>query len=333
MPGLIDLHCDTLESIIVPRKGLIFDVDYSLLQIDKQLISLGITTMYHAISIANSTIVNRKRTLSVEKQLEIGKTIKAAKNLLINHKFHARIELNTIEAYDILINMIKNGQIDEISLMDHTPGQGQYHDFDLFKKEIDKQYGFLSESDKNRIISTCLNKEKFSENQLKSIISLCNAYQIPMAYHDVDNYKIVDWMKLNNFSICEFPLYLKVAKYVNESSIYNLVGAPNIIHGKSHNNNLSAFELLKSGLANIVCSDYYPSAMLLSIFKLNELGFRLEEATRFCSYFPAKVLGLSNRGYIAAGNYADLIIVNAKHSLPYVTSAYVNGKLKYKIEE
>lgn len=124
-----------------------------------------------------------------------------------------------------------------------------------------------------------------------------------------------------------------MAQYSDKSGLYNLVGAPNIIHGKSHNNNLSAIELLKSGLVKIICSDYYSAAMLLSIFRLKELGFGLEAATRFCSYFPAKALGLDNKGCIAVGNYADIIIVNAKHSLPYVTSAYINGKLKYKIEE
>lgn len=331
MPGLIDLHCDTLESIVVPRKGLVFDVDYALLQSDRQLISQGITTIYHSISVANSTIVNRKRTLSVEEQLKIGECIKKAKNLLINHKYHARLELNTIDAYDTVINMIKNNEIDELSLMDHTPGQGQYHDLEMFKKEIDKQYGELNETNKNKIIQTCQSKKKFTIEQLQYIISLCNTHKIPMAYHDVDNKKIVKWMKTNNFSICEFPLTLSVAQDIRESNLYTLVGAPNIIHGKSHNNNTSAIELLKHGLAQIICSDYYSPAMLLSIFKLKEIGFKLEEAVCFASYFPAQALGLCNKGCIAVGNIADIIIVHKNKSLPYVTSAFVNGKLKYRI--
>lgn len=333
MPGLIDLHCDTLESIIVPRKGLIFDINYALLQSDRQLISQGITTIYHSVSIANSTIVNRKRTLSVKKQLQIGKCIKMSKNLLINHKYHARIELNTIEAYDDIISMIENDEIDELSLMDHTPGQGQYHDLDTFKKEIDKQYGSLDEKEKNTVIDICKSKTKFTKEQLERIISLCNTHKIPLAYHDVDKIEIVNYIRNNMFTICEFPLNLEVAKYIRESNLYTLVGAPNIVHGKSHNNNLSATELLKLGLAQIICSDYYSPSMLLSIFKLRETGFPLCEAVCFASYYPAQAIGLKNKGNIAVGNIADIIIVNENKPLPFVTAVFVDGKLKYKIGE
>ena len=330
MPGFIDLHCDMLESIVVPRKGIIFDVDYALLQSDKQLISQGITTIFHSISIANSTIVNRKRTLSVEQQLQIGKHIKKAKNLLINHKFHARLELNTIEAYNNIIEMIVNNEIDELSFMDHTPGQGQYHNIDTFKKEIDKQYGLLSTFEKDRIVKICQSKTKLSIEQLNYLISLCNDLKVPLAYHDVDNKKIVEWIKNNSFSICEFPLSVSVARTIQESGMYVLVGAPNVVQGQSHNNNTSAIELLKLGLAQIICSDYYSPSMLLSIFKLRDIGFSLENAVDFVSYYPAKAIGLKNKGYISVGNIADLIIVNSS-SLPFVSSVIVNGKFKYRI--
>lgn len=60
MPGLIDIHSDVVENVIVPRKGIIFDNHTALYEVDKELASQGITTMYHSISIANSTICNRK---------------------------------------------------------------------------------------------------------------------------------------------------------------------------------------------------------------------------------------------------------------------------------
>ena len=57
MPGLIDIHSDVVENIIVPRKGIIFDNYTALCEVDRELASQGITTMYHSISIANSTYV------------------------------------------------------------------------------------------------------------------------------------------------------------------------------------------------------------------------------------------------------------------------------------
>lgn len=122
MPGLIDIHSDVIENIIVPRKGIIFNNNTALFKVDKELAGQGITTMYHSISIANSTICNRKRTLSVNQMIAIGDDIsKHRTEMLINHRFHARLELNTIEAYPEILKRIKNGVIHELSLMNHTP--------------------------------------------------------------------------------------------------------------------------------------------------------------------------------------------------------------------
>ena len=91
IPGLIDIHSDMVETIIVPRKGLTFSNEIALHEADRQLIGHGITTIFHSISIANSTICNRERTLSVPQMISIGDAInKYDSQLLIHHRFHAR---------------------------------------------------------------------------------------------------------------------------------------------------------------------------------------------------------------------------------------------------
>ena len=159
LPGLIDIHSDMIENIIVPRKGVVFPTFVALHEADRQLIQHGITTIYHSISIANSTICNKKRTLSVEKMVSIGDAIhQEDEQLMIHHRFHARLESNTIEAFDAVILRMKQGIIHELSLMDHTPGQGQYASLDNFIKEIIKQYGEVSEQRIKEIICECQNK-------------------------------------------------------------------------------------------------------------------------------------------------------------------------------
>lgn len=173
MPGLIDLHSDVIENIIVPRKGVIFDVGLALHEIDHQLICQGITTMYHSISIANSTICNRKRTLSVEQMIEIGDSIsKYDTELLVNHRFHARFELNTLEAFDDIYSRMEKDVIHEFSFMNHTPGQGQYTSLETFKIEIKKQYGDISNSQISQIISECQNKPLLTEDKIEKLIKL-----------------------------------------------------------------------------------------------------------------------------------------------------------------
>lgn len=330
IPGLIDIHSDVIETSIVPRKGLVFDYTLALVELDKQLMNQGITTMYHSISIANSTICNRNRTLSVPQMLEIGNIICNTPGLLINHRFHARLELNTPEAVNMLIEMMENGKVHELSLMDHTPGQGQYSDMDMFREEIQKQYGNISYEKQQDIITACLEKNKISDEMIIKLISAAGKKNISVAYHDVENEDQLKWMKKNNISICEFPLNLSIAQKAIEQGMYCIVGAPNIIKEKSHNNNLSAIKAIQSNGANIVCSDYYSCGLLYALFQLAfKHGIPLPEAISLATLNPARALNISEyRGSISPGKYADIIIVNYNHnSMPMIQYVLVGGRV------
>jgi alpha-D-ribose 1-methylphosphonate 5-triphosphate diphosphatase len=48
LPGIVDLHGDAFERQMMPRAGVDFPVDVALADSDRQAISNGITTVYHA---------------------------------------------------------------------------------------------------------------------------------------------------------------------------------------------------------------------------------------------------------------------------------------------
>ena len=257
LPELIDIHCDIIENHIVPRKGIVFDYAQALRQTDRQLIGQGITTIYHSISVANSTICNRNRTLSVENMLKIGDIVcNLAPNLLIHHYSHIRFELNTIEAYDEIYNRVKGRKVHELSFMNHAPGQGQYTNLESFKNEIKKQYGNITDKKANQIIEKCKNKPILDKPRTDRLIKLANEYNIPIAYHDVGSMDDIEFMLKHNIKICEFPLNLTVASKAIKHKFFNVVGAPNIMRNGSHNN-LSAVQLIEQRLANVICSDYF----------------------------------------------------------------------------
>jgi len=330
MPGLIDIHSDVIETSIVPRKGLVFDYILALTELDKQLMNQGITMMYHSVSIANSTICNRNRTLSVTQMLEIGNVIHNTSGLLINHRFHARLELNTPEAVNELIEMMNCGKVHELSLMDHTPGQGQYSNMDMFRKEIQKQYGNISFEKQEEIITTCQEKNKLSNDMIQKLVNTASEKNISIAYHDVESDEQLKWMKNNKISICEFPLNLDIAKKAIKQGMYCIVGAPNILKEKSHNNNLSAIKAIQSNGANIVCSDYYSCGLLHALFQLAfKHGIPLPRAISLATLNPAKALNISNcRGSISPGKYADIIIVKYDHNhVPVLRYVLVEGRI------
>ena len=48
LPGIVDLHGDAFERQMMPRPGVDFPIDVVLIDSDRQAVSNGITTVYHA---------------------------------------------------------------------------------------------------------------------------------------------------------------------------------------------------------------------------------------------------------------------------------------------
>lgn len=331
LPGLIDIHSDMIENILVPRKGVVFPLPLALFEADRQLIGHGITTIFHSVSIANSTICNRKRTLSVSDMIGIGDTINELdKSLMIHHRFHARLEMNTLEAYDDILLRIQQGQIHEFSLMNHTPGQGQYASLDIFKREITKQYGDISESQKNEIIRICQNKPLLTPCQISNLLACATSHGVSVAFHDVETEDQIRFMEQYQIQISEFPLNSPIAAKAAKKGLYNVVGAPNILLNGSHNNNASATELLEHGYANIICSDYYSPSLLTSVFLLPKIThISLPEAVNFATLNPARAVKIDEKyGSIMPGKNADLIVVNNDKDIPRVTLVFIDGTIQ-----
>jgi alpha-D-ribose 1-methylphosphonate 5-triphosphate diphosphatase len=78
-----------------------------------------------------------------------------------------------------------------------------------------------------------------------------------------------------------------------------------------------------------LASDYYYPALLLGAFRLAAAGTRpLEKAWALVSETPAKAAGLHDRGRIAAGLRADLVLVDAAHyDRPRVVATIVGGRI------
>jgi alpha-D-ribose 1-methylphosphonate 5-triphosphate diphosphatase len=89
--------------------------------------------------------------------------------------------------------------------------------------------------------------------------------------------------------------------------------------------------MVARGLCSILASDYYYPAPLLAAFRLAATGVApLERAWSLVSAAPARAMGLADRGTIAAGKRADLILVDAGDpARPRVAAVIVAGRAVY----
>jgi alpha-D-ribose 1-methylphosphonate 5-triphosphate diphosphatase len=110
--------------------------------------------------------------------------------------------------------------------------------------------------------------------------------------------------------VCEFPTTVAAAQAARARAMATIMGGPNVVRGGSHSGNVSAIELARLGLVDIVSSDYVPGSLLSATVRLTETaGLSLPAAVAMVSRNPAQSIGLHDRGAIAIGLRADLVQV------------------------
>ena len=92
--------------------------------------------------------------------------------------------------------------------------------------------------------------------------------------------------------------------------------------------------MIAKGLCSVLASDYYYPAQLLAAFRLGADGvLPLAEAWRLISAAPAQAAGLSDRGVLAEGRRADIILVDDTMPLrPRVVAVIAAGRLVHLTE-
>jgi alpha-D-ribose 1-methylphosphonate 5-triphosphate diphosphatase len=338
MPGFIDIHSDYIESVIQPRPTCLMDFETGLREAEKQLLAHGITTIYHSLSLMNGSDAGGRGNFRTRENLErLAGYIKDFHDgcHLIRHRFHARYEIDNIGIYDYLSKLLNSGAVHELSFMDHTPGQGQYRNLEIYARSYTTWSAACGDKTVEEILSEAKSKPVASHEMLKSLAVLAHERNIPLASHDDDTLEKLSLMK-NEFGvkISEFPIELEVAKKAHDEGILVVVGAPNIMLGGSHSGNLSAMEAVREGAADILCSDYYPASLLHSAFRLEEEGIlSLPDAVRMLTLNPAKAMGIDgDYGSVEAGKKADLILVRKIHGHPIIDRCFIDGQSALQFE-
>jgi len=191
-----------------------------------------------------------------------------------------------------------------------------------------KGYQDLTDSDVQTIIKERQNTSFMTIEKIKEVANIAIAKGIAVASHDDDDVAKIELVKSFGTTISEFPITLEVAQKAKEMGLQTVAGAPNILLGGSHSGNLSAAEAIAHGSIDILCSDYYPAALLHAVFELHEKhGFELHQMFRMVTINPAKAVLMDDElGSIKPGKKADLLIIERMDDgYPMLTMTMVNG--------
>jgi len=102
----------------------------------------------------------------------------------------------------------------------------------------------------------------------------------------------VRWVRELGIGISEFPVKREAAKEASALGMNVLMGAPNVLRGKSLTENLSGREAIEAGFCNLMGSDYAPMSMLHAVFSLHRsMHVPLHEAVNMVTRNPARAIG------------------------------------------
>jgi alpha-D-ribose 1-methylphosphonate 5-triphosphate diphosphatase len=329
IPGLVELHTDHLESHYAPRPGVLWDSIAALQAHDAQVAGSGITTVFDCLRLGSDEFGGFKKG-EMRVIADALETAAAEDRLRASHLIHLRCEVSASDVLEHFEDFRADPQVKLASLMDHAPGQRQFQTIEQYTLYYRKKRN-LSDVEFERFIAYRLEESSlYAAPHRKAIVQACAERRIALASHDDATIEHVEESKGFGVRLAEFPTSLEAAKASHDAGMAVLMGAPNVVRGKSHSGNISARALADEGVLDVLSSDYVPLSLIHAPFVLaaDESSITLPQAIQMVSTTPARAVGLGDRGRIAKGLRADLVRVRVRddRSVPIVKSVWREGQ-------
>jgi alpha-D-ribose 1-methylphosphonate 5-triphosphate diphosphatase len=328
IPGMVDLHCDALEKEVEPRPNVHFPLDFACAQADKRNAAAGVTTVFHALSFANHELGVRNNRFAAE----IAKAIHQWQpHALVDNRVHCRYEVTDPTAPEVLHELLESGEMHLLSVMDHSPGQGQFKDIAAYRDYLARTYK-KTEAELDQIISSKIDMTHGAMARIEKLVKAAHQAGVQVSSHDDDSAEKVETLHALGVTISEFPINLESARAAKARGMHTIFGAPNILRGKSQSGSVRALDAIMNGVGDCLCADYHPATMIVAAFRIPELAdISLSEAICKVSWNPAVAAGLHDRGEIAVGKRADLVAVSQINGLHQASSVWSSGKRVYQV--
>jgi len=326
MPGLVDLHCDAIEKEAEPRSRVLFPFDFAVAQVDRRNAAAGITTPFHALSFANNEWGVRNNATAAD----VVRAVHAfRRHSLVDNRIHCRYEVTDAAAVPVLEELMESGMVDLLSVMDHSPGQGQFKTLESYLAYMMGNHGMSREQAED--VAACkLRAREDAGSRVERLLAKAAGLSIATASHDDDSVARIAVMRAMGVGMSEFPITLDTARAAVSCGLPTILGAPNVLRGQSQSGSMRAIDAIRAGVASCLCSDYQPSALIAAAFAAAEQAeLPLHRAIALVTDHPARACALSDRGRIAPGRRADLVAVAPIGSQPLVTHTWSAGRLVF----
>jgi alpha-D-ribose 1-methylphosphonate 5-triphosphate diphosphatase len=325
--GLVELHTDHLEQHYSPRPGVTWNKIAAIQAHDAQVASSGITTVFDCLRLGSDEDGGFARG-EMRDMADAIEQAQTQNRLRADHLLHLRCEVASSDVLEHFEDFENDPHVKLISLMDHSPGQRQFQTMDQYIMFYQKKRGLSDEVFKAFVDRRVAASSKYSTKHRDYLAARCAERGITVASHDDATQAHVDEAIGHGVRLAEFPTSEEAAKASHGAGMSVLMGAPNIVRGKSHSGNIAARDLAELGVLDVLSSDYVPFSLLYAPFILADQvdSITLPKALSMVTATPARTVGLEDRGRVAQGLRADLVRVHRENGVPVVRSVWRQGK-------
>jgi alpha-D-ribose 1-methylphosphonate 5-triphosphate diphosphatase len=312
-PAFTDLHADSLPRFESPRAGTIIPLEAALQDFTADAVAHGVVHPYLCVSVGEppAPVDGYFRAHAVLQRLD-----RIADALAVKVLVHLRVDVSDPQSCEGTAELLKRygDQIGLISVMDHTPGQGQYRTESAWRPAMRARLG-LGDEELDQWLTSLHKSAVGTASRRRHIAQLAALYSKVLAAHDTDTFEDVADAVAMKARICEFPLALHAAAAARDTGIVIVMGAPNAWRGASHMGNISARDAIAAGLVDALASDYHTGSLARAAVAVAKAQVSsIDSAVAMLTTRPRRVVAPSDAdtGALVPGQVADMIAVRTE---------------------
>ena len=326
LPGIVDVHGDGFERQIMPRPRVSFPLDLALHETDRQLVANGITTAFHGLTVSWEpglrSLDNAVAFVAAWQRHRAG--------LACDTRLHLRWETFALAGADQVTVWLALEPTPILAFNDHTTSMVEKATIARGLSQMAERSG-LDEAAYQALLAEVWGRRDEVPAAIDRLAAAARRAGAVMLAHDERSPEERARYRALGARASEFPMTLATARAARTADEHTILGAPNVVRGGSHCGALDAAAAAADGLCTVLTTDYFYPAPLRAAFMLAADGpMDLAAAWALVSRNAAAAAGLDDRGEIAPGRRADLIVVDARdRRAPRVVATLVGGLLVY----
>src|SRR4051794_25259984 len=182
IPGVVDVHTDNLERQVLPRSLARWPSRSAMVAHDAQCAAAGVTTVLDALCLGDLGF-DKDRLQTFRDGVVDLDALTEAELLKAEHFLHLRCEVPAVDMLELFDPVADHKRVRMISLMDHSPGVGQYADLDFYRA-LRRRNGLDDAFIERRIRELQDQRERLRGPNRRALLDRVRGRDVALASHD-----------------------------------------------------------------------------------------------------------------------------------------------------